>query len=474
MTILKNKKGIIAIILAIATLISCGAILLNGVLAAPNYAQTTFDNPYIGQTTRIYDMAERTRTRNVFGAVSWSSSDNSVATVTENTPNITTVTYIKAGMVTVTAGSFGGNLTAQLWQITDKNNAISYGTPDKNSMTVVKNTQNIEVDIDVRTGANPYTPGSGNSLVKWVSTNENAITVNANGTINAKNVTDFAMLIGTVTDIYGTQRTISLLVNVGDAPAPPQTITGVTVSPANVTLAVSGSRTFTAVVSGTGNPPQNVVWTVTGQTSANTTINAATGALVVGADEKSTSLTVTATCSSDASKKGMATVTVLVPKVNSVTVSPASVTVQKGKTQQFTANVSTENGASNGVTWSVNSSISTIDASGMLNVPTTETATNLVVTATSIFDGNATGTATVNVTAPAPEVITEVAKDFVMDNEAWRAIAKKGDYYLVVKKLVLPGQTKFHTASNAYSKSLVESKVNTWFRATAADSEIRQ
>lgn len=83
------------------------------------------------------------------------------------------------------------------------------------------------------------------------------------------------------------------------------------------------------------------------------------------------------------------------PAVGTVTVSPATADIAKGSTQQFTATVTTTGSAPKGVTWSVDSEISTINASGLLTVPTTETATSLTVTATSTFDTTKAGTATV-------------------------------------------------------------------------------
>lgn len=88
-----------------------------------------------------------------------------------------------------------------------------------------------------------------------------------------------------------------------------------------------------------------------------------------------------------------------VQAVTSVTVSPATATVNKGNMLQLNATVETENFAPTSVVWSVNSEISTISATGLLTVPATETAETLTVTATSTFDDTKTGTATITVPA---------------------------------------------------------------------------
>nr|DAF74992.1 MAG TPA: Head protein [Caudoviricetes sp.] len=88
-----------------------------------------------------------------------------------------------------------------------------------------------------------------------------------------------------------------------------------------------------------------------------------------------------------------------VQAVTSVTVSPATATVNKGNMLQLNATVETENFAPTSVVWSVNSEISTISATGLLTVPATETVETLTVTATSTFDDTKTGTATITVPA---------------------------------------------------------------------------
>jgi len=94
------------------------------------------------------------------------------------------------------------------------------------------------------------------------------------------------------------------------------------------------------------------------------------------------------------------------PAVTSVTVTPATANVQQGDTRQFTHTlVGTDLGENNenlpenqrGVTWTA--SAGTI-ANGLLTVPATvPVGTEITVTATSVFNTNAYGTATATVTA---------------------------------------------------------------------------
>ena len=85
------------------------------------------------------------------------------------------------------------------------------------------------------------------------------------------------------------------------------------------------------------------------------------------------------------------------PSVTSVTVSPATATVDKGNMVQLNAVVVAESFAPKSVVWTVDSDVSTVSANGLLTVSAEETKGTLTVTATSTFDGTKTGTATVTV-----------------------------------------------------------------------------
>jgi hypothetical protein len=85
--------------------------------------------------------------------------------------------------------------------------------------------------------------------------------------------------------------------------------------------------------------------------------------------------------------------------VTAVSVSPAAETVIRGTSRAFTATPAYTGNPQTTVTWDVSGgSASTIDTStGILTVPVSETASSLVVTATSTANPGASGTATVTV-----------------------------------------------------------------------------
>jgi hypothetical protein len=209
-----------------------------------------------------------------------------------------------------------------------------------------------------------------------------------------------------------------------DDPPPvviPPTITSVTVSSGPAVILQGTTATYGATVLGTGAFSQTVVWSIAPKTStplaSGTSINSG-GLLTVDSSETSgTVIVVTATSDADSTKSDDIEVTVFdqasLPVAETVTVTPALISVTKGSTQQFTAEVTGTNissGSYDGVRWSVNSSISTISATGLLTVPANETLNALTVTATAEAldaDGDeVTGTAEVVVTAGVVSSVT--------------------------------------------------------------------
>ena len=88
----------------------------------------------------------------------------------------------------------------------------------------------------------------------------------------------------------------------------------------------------------------------------------------------------------------------------SISIDPTSATVEKGKTQQFTATVVNDN---SGATFKVDGGTdSKIDDKGLLTVGANETAKELTVTATSVKDATKTATAKVTVKEPAKPVLS--------------------------------------------------------------------
>ena len=195
------------------------------------------------------------------------------------------------------------------------------------------------------------------------------------------------------------------------------TVTAVTVSPANQTITAGNTMQFNAAVSGTFNPSAAVSWRVssnssgTGAVTPGTNINT-NGLLTVAANESLTALYIIATSNADSTKSGAAVVSVLVSSVISVTVSPASQTIQAGAMIQFYAAVTGVNNPSTAVTWRVSSNAAgtgavtagtSIDSNGLLTIAANETIQTLFIFAVSALDPSKSGSVYLSV-IPAPIV----------------------------------------------------------------------
>jgi len=114
----------------------------------------------------------------------------------------------------------------------------------------------------------------------------------------------------------------------------------------------------------------------------------------------------------------------ITPTVTSITVSPATTSVEKGKTQSFSATVIGTNNPAQTVTWSIDQtnkhSGTTINSNGLLTVSPSETLSTLTVRSTSTVDATKSGEATVSLTTPAATVTSVVV------SPATASVAKGG------------------------------------------------
>lgn len=102
----------------------------------------------------------------------------------------------------------------------------------------------------------------------------------------------------------------------------------------------------------------------------------------------------TATAASDGATSSVQII--LTPGTVTVSVSPATVSLTNGQTQQFTATL--QNAANTAVTWSISPDVGSITANGIYIAPVLiGSSQRITVTATSVADPTRTGTATVTI-----------------------------------------------------------------------------
>jgi hypothetical protein len=230
--------------------------------------------------------------------------------------------------------------------------------------------------------------GTSNTAVAWTVSGPG--TVSANGMYTAPsqvNVTQtLAVWATSAADSTKTGQVTVTLVPGGSGSG-----VAVAVSPGSVQLGSDGAQQFTATV--TGSSDTKVVWSLTGPGSLS-----AKGEYFAPAytDSAHTTATMTATSMADSNRSASAQITLTSvngPSV-SVTVSPSSVQLGPGGTQQFTATVS---GNSNpDFYWSLNGP-GTLSPYGLYTAPRSGDSGHATVTATSAGDTTKSGTATITI-----------------------------------------------------------------------------
>ncbi len=175
-------------------------------------------------------------------------------------------------------------------------------------------------------------------------------------------------------------------------------VLGVRINP-SIVSAVKGEKCqFEAITYGLYKPAQGVVWSISGNTSSNTTINTS-GLLTIANDETTDKITVTATSTADPTKSASVTVDIYQIKITS-TVSNVTVTMITGETQKLQAVVTGSNNPNQKVIWSVggNESANTIiNENGELTIGNDETAKTIIVRATSVNDPEKYGEFAINI-----------------------------------------------------------------------------
>ncbi|MDR1667154.1 MAG: cadherin-like beta sandwich domain-containing protein [Bacteroidales bacterium] len=276
-------------------------------------------------------------------------------------------------------------------------------TPEVLNVAVTPHPVSVQKGTTQQFIPNVTVTGGASEAVSWsVSGKQSAGTsINASGLLTVASDETATTLTVRATSAVNTGKYGEATVTVTSTPVTP-TVVSVQVTPSLATIEKGATHQFVVNVAVTGGAAQTVNWSITGKNSPSTSISA-TGLLTVASDETATTLTVRATSTVNNTKYGIATVSVtapLSPEIIAVTVTPASVNLEKSETKQFTANVVAIGGASEAVSWSVSGNSSTgttINASGLLRLGDNETATILTVTATSVFDATKTGSATVTV-----------------------------------------------------------------------------
>ncbi|HIF9535338.1 TPA: beta strand repeat-containing protein [Photobacterium damselae] len=309
-------------------------------------------------------------------AVTWSTSDVSIATITSGaTSDNGVATGVKEGEVTVTASGVANGQTFEGSATLTVIDAKIVG------LAVTPKTESTPVGL---TKAFTATATLDNSLtmdvtdkVSW-STNDNAIASITTGQPSDNGVAT-GVTTGTVTvtasiDSDGTTYNDDAQLTVTDA-----IITSLQVTPAKETTPVGLTKPFTATAYfSDGVTTQDVTnepaisWTSSDTTIATiTSSQASDNGVATGVKEGEVTITAKGKTAEGTDVSGTATLTVTAAVPTSLSVTPKTKDVAKGLTQQFTAKITYSNKTSADVTkdpattWASDSDNATIDSDGL-------------------------------------------------------------------------------------------------------------
>jgi uncharacterized protein YjdB len=164
-------------------------------------------------------------------------------------------------------------------------------------------------------------------------------------------------------------------------------VTGITLSPASLTVSIGSSTQLEATIAPANASNKNITWT------SNNTAVAVSATGMVTASSIGTAI-ITAT-TADGGKTATTTITTTSQVfVSSITVSPTTATIAMGNQQQLTATISPANASNKNMTWtSSNTNVATVSSLGMVTAVAQGTCTITVTTQ----DGNKNAIAAITI-----------------------------------------------------------------------------
>ncbi|MDR1841004.1 MAG: Ig-like domain-containing protein [Holophagales bacterium] len=327
----------------------------------------------VGSTERLTANIQPTDAANK--TVSWQSSDDSVATVSDGS-----VRGVRAGSAKITVATEDGNFSASC--------AVTVTTPPATGVTLNKTSASILAGMSDRLTAT-VAPAAANQSVSWASSNEAIAAVAQDGSFIAVSA-GTASIMATTLDGKHTSSpcVVTVTPNVIE-------VTAVTVVPSSLTLMEYGIFQLTAVATPLNAPASQraVTWSSSNEDVA--TVNA-TGR--VFANNLEGSAVITATSANGIVGTCALTVAKPIP-VTGVTVDPTTATMQAGQSRQLVADIIPFSATNKNVTWSTSDpSVAAVSSNGLVCIVTGRRAGEATITVAA-NEGGHTATCAVTVTA---------------------------------------------------------------------------
>lgn len=281
--------------------------------------------------------------------ITWSSSDDSKATVDANGK----VTAVKAGTVTITASCGGKQGTCSV--------TINEKVIPVESVSITPASLVLTVGERESFTATVLPENATEKGVTWSSSDPSIARVNANGRVTAVSEGEATITVTTVDGNKTATGTVTVLAQVIP-------VSSVTVSPETLLMAPGETATVTASIEPANASDKTVTWS-TSDASVATVNDGVVTAVGVG------SATITASCGG---KEATCAVTVsgdVIP-VTGISVEPATLELIEGRSATLSAIVEPANATNKEVTWSSsNTGAATVDANGQVTGVAKGTAT---------------------------------------------------------------------------------------------------
>ena len=324
---------------------------------------------YVGDI--IYLKAILTPSNTTEKKITWTTSDNNIASVDSNGK----VTGKKEGSVVINAKTSNGKTNKSIIIVRKK-------TIDVTSIRITNPDVTLNKSSSIKLNYEILPSNATNKSVTWSSSNTSVATVDSSGKVTGKNEG-----VSTISIKSSNNKTYSIKVNVV---VPKVKVTSVSLNKTSASIYINGTEKLTETISPTNATNKSVTWT----SSNSSIVSVDSNGNIKGIKEGTATITVK---TNDENKIATCNVTVKAndAKVSGVSLNKTSTVLDVSDTESLVATISPSNASNKSVTWSSsNTNIVSVDSNGKITAKKTGTATITVKT----NDGNKTATCKVTVT----------------------------------------------------------------------------
>ena len=292
---------------------------------------------WVGDTKNITATATPTNANNT--NVTWTSSDNSIATVSSKG----IITAKGKGTCTITCTASDGYGTKSTCEITIKQQVTEIALSETNASLWVGDTKTLTAT------ASPTT--ANNTSVEWSSSDDNVATVSSEGIVTAKGQ-GTCTITCTAADGYGTKSICEVTVK--------QQVTEIALSETSASLWVGETKTLSATVSPTTASNTSVEWS-----SSNDNVASVSSEGMITAKGEGTCI-ITCTAADGYGTKSICEV-IVKQQVTEIALSETNASLWVGETKTITATALPTTASNTSVAWSSSDdNVATVSSEGVI------------------------------------------------------------------------------------------------------------